>query len=248
MSDRLRWQPGQAVTPRYILERGDLRPGPKLLYGIMAAYGRRNQVCFASVPSLAQLLGLTERTIQRYLRQLTAASCITPTAKLGRSTSYQFQELVCVRPPSNEGVTGTSPLTATVLSPPGDRTVTRRIYLPLEQEESKRVYTSKGVDTPPVENQPSAHTVYTDLLSALSTHATAIQRTKELATDTDLLDRLTAAAQGYPRLAAYVIDRISRQRFGSGRKSAPAWPESLGYWITVVREEARKYLMRNRPR
>jgi hypothetical protein len=73
------------------------------------------------------------------------------------------------------------------------------------------------------------------LAKALEPHATAIgQPITE-----QLIDSLLAASQGQPLAAASLIAKIIHRRFSD---HAPAgyrqpWPETLNYWITVVREE-----------
>jgi hypothetical protein len=73
------------------------------------------------------------------------------------------------------------------------------------------------------------------LAKALEPHATAIgQPITE-----QLIDSLLEASHGQPLAAASVIAKIIHRRFSD---HAPAgyrqpWPESLNYWVRVVREE-----------
>jgi hypothetical protein len=75
------------------------------------------------------------------------------------------------------------------------------------------------------------------LAKALEPHATAIgQPITE-----QLIDSLLAASHGQPLAAASLISKIIHRRFSD---HAPAgyrqpWPDSLNYWIRVVREELR---------
>jgi hypothetical protein len=87
---------------------------------------------------------------------------------------------------------------------------------------------------------------YRDLIVALRPHAEALQPPVDLTVDTDIIKKIADAAQGYHRIAAYIIDHIIRHRILKKSSGYTEWPESLGYWITVVREETVQYLRANR--
>jgi len=77
--------------------------------------------------------------------------------------------------------------------------------------------------------------------AALQEHAEGIGKTAELERDVDLGRKLAEAAGGNPYMAASVIGKKCYREFS--RRTAVRrrpWPESFGFWITVLREEFRR--------
>lgn len=248
MAQAPRGRPRSATTPAGILQRPDLRPSPKLLYGLLESYGHASRTCYAAVETLAGQIAVSARTIQRYLRSLEQAGLVRVEKRPGRPTHYLLPAPAVVLPPANVVVTELSPLPASVLTRAGDGTVIQSNNLPIGiPRTSERTGIQKragGVDTG---NQTPAP-AYEKLVTVLRPHAIAIGKGDTVATDTDLLSRIVAAAGGHTELAAHIVGDIAWRRFMAPGPNRQPWPYSLAYWVPVVKSKMRDYLEGKRTR
>ena len=78
-----------------------LSPGAKLCYGALNYFGGRKGNPWPSVPRLAKMIGVKDRQIQRYLKELGAEKFIVRKFKPGGSTRYGFLWHTCFSGRSN---------------------------------------------------------------------------------------------------------------------------------------------------
>ncbi len=80
--------------------------------------------------------------------------------------------------------------------------------------------------------------MFIPIREAMREHARAISQEAKLEADADLVRRIAQVSVN-PRAEAALISKISLRRFGEfvpeGKRQP--WPESLVYWVTVIREE-----------
>lgn len=246
MAQPSRGRPRGATTPAGVLQMRGLRPSPKLLYGLLESYGHQSRVCYASVDTLATQMAVARRTIQRYLRSLVKAGLVVTQQHSGRPTHYSLPALSVVPTPANIGMTVLSPLPASELTYAPPQTVTLINHLPMglshTSDHTSSTLNSAGAD---VQGQTPAF-AYEKLVLVLLPHARAIGKGDTVATDTDLLRKIVAAAGGYPELAAHIVGDIAWRRFMAPGPTRQPWPYSLAYWVPVVKSRMKEYLTRGR--
>jgi len=246
--------------PDALLACRDLSLGAKLLWAVLARMAGDNGCCWPNQQTLAQACGCSAREIKRRVKELTDYGLLRVSRGVQRrSNTYEFlwhelfengDILSHLRGP-NGPLTGdqTVPSMGTKRSPEGSPQVTetqgnnpknRPPKREMKREMKREI--EKQASVLPHSGQPLAAGQLVDLAverlaKALEPHAQAIgQPITE-----QLIDSLLAASHGQPLAAASLIAKIIHRRFSD---QAPAgyrqpWPDSLNYWIRVVREELR---------
>ena len=74
------------LIPQPVYADASLSPGARLLWGIIRRLAHKTGQCFATDARLAGELGVNERQIRRYCRQLVAGQLLRETVQPGRST------------------------------------------------------------------------------------------------------------------------------------------------------------------
>lgn len=77
-------------TPMALASFPDLSPGAKLCYGALNYFAGRRGKSWPSVPTIAKMLGVVDRQVQRYLVELQDEHFIRRDFKKGGSTHYVF--------------------------------------------------------------------------------------------------------------------------------------------------------------
>ena len=89
---QMRWlKEGFTIITNNILV-ADLQKELKLLYIILMMYAFRKQSCFPSVKTLAQNIGVDERTVRRNLRRLEDKGWIKVEYRNGQSSIYTLMK------------------------------------------------------------------------------------------------------------------------------------------------------------
>lgn len=80
-----------AFVPNWLMERPEVAPGAKLLYGRLAQHAGRKNRCYPGQKTLARELAVSARMIRRYLRELIDIGLIEERQRgLNRSNLYYF--------------------------------------------------------------------------------------------------------------------------------------------------------------
>ena len=61
---------GFSQVPNYVLRSGELSPGAKLTYAMLISYAWQNDFCFPGQARLAKDIGVTDRSVRTYLKEL----------------------------------------------------------------------------------------------------------------------------------------------------------------------------------
>jgi hypothetical protein len=246
MPGRNRWAPARAIVPRPVLELTQLRGDPKLLWGIMAEFARNTGVCYASEETLATILGRSQRTVRRYLRLLERACLIESHLRPGRTPAYRVNLVKGAVLPANEGGQICPPQTGQNCPPPRTGMSADSKHLSLGYVTSERIRSLTTVPAQPAEPPHALPPQIGTLINVLQHHANHLHPPRNVKDDTRLIEQILQASGNRPLLAASIIQRIMTQRFDRPAGQAQPWPESLGYWIQVVREETHKILCRSK--
>lgn len=89
------------MVPEWVIVHPGLSDRAFRLYVLLARYGSSPDDCFPSVATLADRLGVSAVTVQRGLRELVAAGCVTVVPRFdgGRQTSNGYQLAMGEQPP-----------------------------------------------------------------------------------------------------------------------------------------------------
>ncbi len=81
------------MVPEWVIVHPGLSDRAFRLYVLLARYGTSPDDCFPRISTLADRLGVSDATVQRGLRELVAAGCVTvvPRFEGGRQTSNGYQ-------------------------------------------------------------------------------------------------------------------------------------------------------------
>src|SRR5215218_1594430 len=101
--------PGYSVTPNRVAQNAALSPPARLLYVILLGWRQEpDGTVLATLPQLAEAIGLSRATVARLVRELGVASVLRwDRGGRGRPNRY---ELLDVRPRSRRGSAGCRPL------------------------------------------------------------------------------------------------------------------------------------------
>lgn len=82
---------GFTQVPNFILTKKDISVGAKLAYAILLKYAWNNDACFPGQVKLADDMGVTDRSVRTYLKELDAAELLeikqrAPSDKAGART------------------------------------------------------------------------------------------------------------------------------------------------------------------
>src|SRR6266536_2045903 len=61
---------GFTQVPNHVLDNAKLSPGAKLTYAMLLKYAWQNDYCFPGQETLAQDMGVTDRSVRTYLQEL----------------------------------------------------------------------------------------------------------------------------------------------------------------------------------
>ena len=245
--------------PDALLACQDLSLGAKLLWAVLARMAGENGHCWPTQELLSKACGCSVREIQRRLKELCAYGLIR-SERQNRTKSSRYIFLwheIFARRGDN-----LSPATRPNGRVRGDQMVvseaTKRscrdscqltdtqalkpeILTGKEKKKREKKREKQASGAPPARPQPAmAGLLASDLAvevigEALRPHAEAIgqQITPEL------IQAIEQASQGRPLAAASLIGKIIHRRFSD--RALPGyrqpWPDSLNYWVRVVREE-----------
>lgn len=85
---------GFTVIPNALLRRIGLSPGAKLTFLILLSYGWQDDACFPGQETLARDVGVSDRSIRTYLRELEEAKLVTITQRgLNRTNLYVLHRI-----------------------------------------------------------------------------------------------------------------------------------------------------------
>lgn len=206
----------------------------KLAIGRLTLYAGKDGRCHPSHETLASELGIDRRNVVALLHSLRKKGRLA-WKRTGKSNAYTLVRCGSdVMPASHQDVTETSHQMCREQHIRCDASITQK-------EVVKEVGKEKASARPPF-----PWTDETKLIAqAMQPHAEAIGKV----VDSDLCHYLANLAnQRFPppqgaRAAAALISKTIMQRFFPG--SVPAnrlqpWPESLGFWVTVIKEDIGK--------
>ncbi len=82
-------QRGWTGVPNFILESDQISVGAKLTYAMLLKYAREMDACFPGQKRLAQDIGVVERSVRSWLKELAKAELVTVKRRgQGRSNVY----------------------------------------------------------------------------------------------------------------------------------------------------------------
>jgi GntR family transcriptional regulator len=211
-----------SIVPEWLLDRPGITHTGIALYALLGRYADRNGRSWPGIRTLAQRLQVSDRTIQRTLRDLEAAGALS--VEVRTSSQGQQSNLYVL-----EVVTPASPPGDTTVTPPGDTadTLTRTSLNDIESPSDSRVTPLTVEPEPPPKDRSVgrqralipvlAQTVGLDLKAATTSERSDLARTaKELATVNATTEQVRSFAawwhQTYPR--ATLTHRTFRQHWG----------------------------------
>lgn len=84
------FQRGFTMLPNAVLLNGHLSLGARLFYAVLVHYARQTEECWPSQPRVAVNLGVSERSLRTYLRELEDCRLVRTVARPGRSNVYRL--------------------------------------------------------------------------------------------------------------------------------------------------------------
>jgi hypothetical protein len=223
-----------AFVPEAVCRCRCLSMGAKLVFGRLCRFAGADGRAFPSVATLGAELGISAQQARRYIRELEVEHFIAAKRQPGRSSRYAFLwHAVFETPLPHMGV------------PPLPHMGAEESQVNESQLQAGAVVTSGSVEppkpspacklTPNAEPSPAASIPEAQrcIAVALEEHAAAIGKTVDAA----LVRQIAAAAGGNSRAAASLIAKLCLRRYGPQATPRRTWPETLAYWVTVVREE-----------
>lgn len=98
---------GFTSIPNRILRNGDISLGARMCYSMLLSYAWQENFCFPAQTRLAEDLGIGERTVRQYLKELRDAGLITWKQRgLNRPNVYQILKLPVLAPTAASGTPG----------------------------------------------------------------------------------------------------------------------------------------------
>jgi hypothetical protein len=80
---------GFTQVPNALLRSGTISPGAKLCYAMLLSYAWHNDYCFPGQERLATDMGVTDRSVRSYLKELEGKKLLTIKQRgLGKSNVY----------------------------------------------------------------------------------------------------------------------------------------------------------------
>jgi hypothetical protein len=261
--------PGEPFSPRRmfvgvfipdaLLACRDLSLGAKLLWAVLARMAGDNGHCWPSQEALSKICGCSVREVRNRVKELVAYGLIRANRKgFAKSNRYEFlwhqvfeQEpaIFAAHRGTNVPLIEERPFLSfrNKCSSMGEPQVTENTEKNPKKQPRKREIEKRNMKrekqascAPEARTQPAIGQLdiaVEALKKALQPHAQAIHQD----VSEEIIIKLIEASQGKPLAAASLIGKLTHRRFSD---HAPAgyrqpWPDSLNYWIRVVREELR---------
>ncbi len=93
---------GFTQVPNHVLVSGELSPGAKLTYAMLLKYAWQNDFCFPGQERLAKDMGVTDRSVRTYLRELESQQFVTIKQRgLGKPNLYELNLIASTRDRKN---------------------------------------------------------------------------------------------------------------------------------------------------
>jgi biotin operon repressor len=106
-----------SFLPAWLARREEVSPGPKLLYARLCQYAGEDGEAYPSEPTLARELGVAERTVRRWVKELEEWGLVQLHGEPGKSYRYRFLWHTWIAPgdlltPDNLSGVGVGPRTS----------------------------------------------------------------------------------------------------------------------------------------
>ena len=89
---------GFTQVPNYVLENSKLSPGAKLAYAMLLKYAWQNSFCFPGQERLAQDMGVSDRSVRTYIKELVTSKLLKISRRgQGKTNVYELDLTVQVK-------------------------------------------------------------------------------------------------------------------------------------------------------
>ena len=86
---------GFTQVPNYILRSSELTVGAKMVYSMLLSYAWHNDSCYPGQEKLAKHIGVSDRSVRTYLKELEGKKLLSIVQKgLGKTNEYTLYALV----------------------------------------------------------------------------------------------------------------------------------------------------------
>jgi len=86
---------GFTQVPNYILRSNELTVGAKIVYSVLLSYAWHKDSCYPGQEKLAQHIGVSDRSVRTYLKELESKKMLSIVQKgLGKTNEYTLYALV----------------------------------------------------------------------------------------------------------------------------------------------------------
>jgi biotin operon repressor len=219
---------GFTQIPNLVLRRSDLPPGAKLTYMVLLSYAWQKGQAFPGQDRLARDMGVSERSVITYLKQLQESGLVSIIRRgLGLTNVYVLHRIAGSEKSADQEVNNPTPLEVQ--------------DLPAKKTQSKK---TQGEERSKLRTAPT--TAYDEARDVLLPIVEDIAREfRDIAPLGSTLTRVVRIRQesGLDDEAfigqLYRARQITKERTGSIRSGEPGRRQQVAYWLSVVEDLAK---------
>jgi biotin operon repressor len=220
---------GFTQIPNLVLRRSDLPPGAKLTYMVLLSYAWQKDQAFPGQDRLARDMGVSERSVITYLKQLQESGLVSIIRRgLGLTNVYVLHRIAGSEKSADQEVKKPTPLEVQDL--PAKKTQLKKTQR--EEDHSKlRMVPTEGYEGARDVLLPYVEDIareFRDAAPVSSTLTRVVRLQRESGLDDEaFIGRLMKARQ------------ITKERTGAIRSGEPGRRQQVAYWLKVVEDLAK---------